>query len=49
MRIVTSNGVMFFRPAVFAHVETGEQRTMPTPDAAGRFFENRNPADWVRL
>ena len=49
MRIVTSNGVMFFRPAVFAHVETGEWRTLTTPEAATRFLENRSPADWVRL
>lgn len=37
------------RPAVLMHRDTDERVTLTSRAALERFFDNRNPADWIRI
>lgn len=38
----------FVHPVLFVHIDTGEQRPCLSDHAIRRFFDNRNPWEWLQ-
>ena len=41
--------VLLIRPATFMHRDTDERVTLTSRAALERWFDNRDPSDWMRI